>query len=132
MNYRSIYHSDKEALVELFVGKSVVSVEMGGQWDPGKLVLSDGTKLEIVGNDGCGGCSAGHYWLTELNECENIITNVEVVFEDYNPDSNYYSDPEGTYHLFVYAGHQKINLASIEGSDGNGWYGTGFWIEVKK
>lgn len=124
MNYRTIYHSDKEELVKLFVGKSVKKVS------DYTLELSDGTVLEIEGNYGCGGCSAGNYDLEELNDCENIITNVEVeVSED---DAVDWYDVDVTYHLFVYSGHTKINLATIQGTDGNGYYGTGFWIKVKE
>lgn len=113
MEYRTIYHHDKEAIVDLFVGKSVAKVAED------KLILSDGTELEIVGNDGCGGCSEGHYYITELNECENIITNVELDVDGY----------EEVFHLFVYAENRQINLLTVEGHD-NGYYGTGFWINV--
>lgn len=124
MDYRSIYHNDKKELVDLFVGKSVTKI------DEDHLELSDGTRLQIVPNDGCGGCPSGHYYLEELNECENIITNIEVESTD-TGDSDYY-DVDTTYHLFVYAENRKINLLTIQGSDGNGYYGTGFWLKVFK
>lgn len=122
MNYRTIYHDDKKKLVELFVGKSVKKV------DDDRLVLSDGTTLQIVPNDGGCSCGAGDYELAELNECENIITNIEV--ESIEMGGGY--DPGTSYHLFVYTGHRKINLLTVQGNDGNGFYGTGFWIQVYK
>lgn len=127
MNYRSIYHDDKQELVNLFVGKSVTKV------DEDKLVLSDGTSLEIVPNQGACSCGAGDYYLEELNECENIITNVEVESVDTTDTGpNDYYNTDTTYHLFVYAENRKINLLTVQGSDGNGWYGSGFWIKVSK
>lgn len=118
--YRTIYHSDKEDIVNLFVGKSVKKV------GDDKLLLSDGKELTIVPNEGGCICGAGDYDLTELNECENIITNVELEIDE--------DDRWGptTYSIFVYAGHTKINLATIQGDDGNGYYGTGFWITVSE
>lgn len=121
MEYRTIYHSDKEKIVDLFVGKSVSRI------DGNNLLLNDGTQLEIVGNDGCGGCSEGHYYVTELNECENIITNAEVEWDHGKGDYDY----NDIIHLFVYAENRKINLLTVEGHD-NGYYGQGFWIQVKK
>lgn len=43
-NYRIIYHSDKQAIVDLFVGKSVTKIA------DDELVLSDGTLLQIFPN----------------------------------------------------------------------------------
>lgn len=110
-----------ERLQELFVGKSV------GKIDKDRLRLSDGTVLRLGGNDGGCACNAGDYELTELNRCENIITNVAV--DTYDHGTGW--EPDKTYHLFVFADHRKINLATFEGTDGNGYYGTGFWVEVE-
>lgn len=109
-----------EELRALFVGKSVTKV------GEDTLELSDGTRLRLGGNEGGCACSAGDYELTRLSGCENIITNVEV---DARPASDY-EDGEGIYRLFVYAANQQIELAAFEGDDGNGYYGTGFWVEV--
>ena len=92
------------------------------------LLLDDGTLVRLVGNDGGCACSAGCYDLTTLNGVENIITSVE--FED-SPDDDYLDLGDGTYKIFVFAGEQRINLATFEGSDGNGYYGTGYHIMVR-
>jgi hypothetical protein len=34
------------------------------------------------------------------------------------------------YRLFVYAANDRINVLSVEGDDGNGYYGTGFTLTV--
>lgn len=117
-------HSEKQKISELFVGRTVAKV------DEDRLRLDDGTELRIVANEGCGGCSSGWYELKALNGCENVITRAEVVDAKKDP-KNEYGD-ERIYTLFVYADNQKINLATIEGYDGNGYYGTGFEIVVKK
>lgn len=124
MNYHDTHidDSDAERINALFVGRTVVKV------DKEHLLLDDGTRLHIVANEGCGGCSAGWYALKELNGCENVITRAEVVEERLNPEDQW--DEERRYTLFVFADNQKINLAMIEGDDGNGYYGTGFQIVV--
>jgi len=90
------------------------------------LLLDNGTLLKLVGNDGGCACSAGCYDLTALNGVENIITAVE--FEDDPADDGH--DGDG-YRIFVFAGDQRINLATFEGSDGNGYYGTGYHVMVR-
>ncbi|HWB38395.1 MAG TPA: hypothetical protein VHA75_20455 [Rugosimonospora sp.] len=100
------------------------------------LLLDDGTVLKLFGNDGGCACSAGCYDLTELNGTDNVITSVE--FED-NPggDDVPWSVREsrgydGVYRIFVLAGDRRINLATFEGSDGNGYYGTGYHVLIRR
>ena len=109
---------DAAAIETLLVGHSVTKVS------DGTLVLDDGTKLQLAGNMGCAGCINGQYDLTTLNGIDNIITKVELVN---NP-----SDGLGQYYIFVYAENVKVNLATFEGSDGNGYYGTGYTIQVQR
>lgn len=120
------YHNQQAKIESLLMGRKVTKV------DKDKLLLDDGTILILRGNEGCG-CSAGNYALTELNGTDNIITAVE--FED-NPDYDDRfvdeNDEGGYYRIFVYADDKKINMAEFDGSDGNGYYGTGYSIEVVK
>lgn len=85
-----------------------------------ELVLDNGTILEVYGNEGCGGCANGWYYLTVLNKCDNAITNVEVVE----------NEAETVFSIFVYADDTRINLVTYEGED-NGYYGVGYYLQVK-
>lgn len=118
---QQIENDEKKRLNELFVGHSVKKVAKD------HLQLDDGTMIRLVGNEGCGGCISGYYELAELGEVENVITKIEVL-EETGPDE--WSDT--IYRLFVFADHKKINLATFEGSDGNGYYGTGFRLIVRR
>lgn len=89
------------------------------------LTLDDGTQLILVGNEGCGGCGYGWFYIDELNECDNIITKVECVCENVGEYEDDY-----IYHLFVYAEDKKINAVQYSGCD-NGYYGTGYDLYVK-
>ena len=116
---RTIYYSDKKEIVELFVGKAVHKV------DADTLLLSDGMVLEIIPNTGGCSCGGGDYDIAVLNGVENIITNVEIV------ENEVASDWKTSYDIFVLAGDQRINLLSVQGDDGSGYYGTGYWITVR-
>lgn len=134
---------DEIRLRELLVGKKIVSAVIRNEMpEPytsgpfGLLTLSDGLVLKVWGNDGGCSCDAGCYPLETLNGCDNMITNVEV--EERADDESHpcpdcgkkYCEHGGWYRIFVYADNEKINLASFEGSDGNGYYGTGWWLTV--
>lgn len=122
-------HSDEAEIKQLLVGKTVKKVS------DSELLLSDGTTLELVGNEGGCSCGAGDYYLEYLNDCpDNVITNVYVrdFYEDGAGPGRYGEYGKQIYAIFVYATDQKLKtLAEFHGDDGNGYYGTGFHINVK-
>lgn len=113
---------DHEEMAQVLLGHRVEKVS------DDHLVLDDGTTVRLVGHDGGCACDSGCYDLTELNGVDNIITSVE--FED-EPDDDY-SQNSGTYRIFVFADNQRVNLATFEGTDGNGYYGTGYHFLVRR
>lgn len=131
--------NDHEQVEALLLGRTVVEARETEEIIPGSershwrehaegvLVLDDGTRLYLKGNDGGCWCSAGCYPLRELNGTPNVITKVEFVDAPGGDDEEHY---EGYYSIYVYAENRKINLATFEGSDGNGYYGTGYRIYV--
>lgn len=121
MSAQFLTEVDHEAVANLLLGRKVERV------DAETIRLDNGVRLKLQGNDGGCSCGAGDCDLTELNGVDNVITAVE--FED-SPDGDDHPDGTGHYRIFVYADNVKVNLATFEGSDGNGYYGTGYSIEV--
>lgn len=120
--YNMIYDEcNEQEIKDLLIGHTIKVVNSNS------LILDNGTELRIEGNEGCGGCGAGWYSLTELNDCDNVITNVELVDEQIDADN--WSD-EHSYKIFVYAENVKLKLLQVDGDDGNGYYGTGYQIFV--
>lgn len=123
------YNQDSD-LTPLFVGRKIVAthMEQDGNWpvNKGTLTLDNGIVLSIEANEGGCSCSAGDYFITSLSTVDNVITNVEVI--DEVTDDGW--DEDHQYRIFVYTEHEAINAVVIDGSDGNGYYGTGFWITV--
>ena len=116
---RYLTEDNPTEISNLLLGRTVTKVS------DDTLILDDGRILKLAGNEGCC-CGSGDYALTDLNDCPNVITKVE--FND-SPDGNGL-DGECVYQIFVFAGDKRINLATFEGSDGNGYYGTGYSITV--
>lgn len=94
----------------------------------GVLALDDGTRIYARGNDGGCSCGAGDYPLAHLAAVDNVITSVR--FED-SPGGDD-EDGDGWYRIFVVADAVEVNVASFEGSDGNGYYGTGYELFVHR
>ena len=117
--------TDENEIRELLLYRSVTKVS------DDTLVLDDGTVLEVVPNFGCGGCPLGNYYIEDLNGCENMITRVTFMEYD-DQDEDTWGETYTTYTIFVYAENKQINLLSVEGTDGYGWYGTGYEIRVRE
>lgn len=115
------YYDEKE-IADLLIFRKIVKVEND------ILYLDNGIELEVCANEGCGGCSSGWYLITELNECDNVITDVKFSWDDINDPK---SDNDRSYKIFVYAEDKKIKILQVDGSDGNGYYGTGYTIRVR-
>lgn len=80
--------------------------------------------LQINPNIGCGACESGNYYLEHISSVNNAITNVEFV-EEFEDDC-YYEH----YKIFVIADGMTTELLDVYGTDGNGYYGTGYTIDV--
>ena len=115
---RTLHECDKKEIEELLLGHKV-TVD-----DYGNLVLDNGVVLQINPNIGCGGCESGNYYLEHISSVNNAITNVEFV-EEFEDDC-YYEH----YKIFVIADGVTTELLDVYGTDGNGYYGTGYTIDV--
>lgn len=140
---------DTEEITNLLIGRRIIQAEMGQfaypllsnadrnpyldwtQHADARLTLDDGTVLYLTGNEGCGGCPSGNYDLEKVATVDNIITSARI---EADPD-DYYDDKdrdEGYYRIYVIAEATEINVAEFVGTDGNGYYGTGFELTVIK
>lgn len=122
-DYIELDECDEKEITKLLIGRKV-------KVDGDNLILDNGIILEVVANEGCGGCSNGWYSITKLNEVDNAITNVEFVCDGDVEDKENYDDT--SYKIFVFCEDTRIKLLQVDGSDGNGYYGTGYTIRIKR
>lgn len=115
---RTFCEQDEKKIEELLLGHKV-TVD-----DYDNLVLDNGVVLQIYPNIGCYGCESGNYYLQHISSVNNAITNVEFV-EEFEDDC-YYKH----YRIFVIADGMTTELLDVYGTDGNGYYGTGYKIDV--
>lgn len=115
---RTLCECNEKEIEELLLGHKVTAD------DYDKLILDNGVVLQINPNIGCGGCESGNYYLEHISSVNNAITNVEFV-EEFEDDC-YYEH----YKIFVIADGMTTELLDVYGTDGNGYYGTGYTIDV--
>lgn len=115
---RTLCECNEKEIEELLLGHKVTVN------DYDNLVLDNGVVLQINPNIGCGACESGNYYLEHISSVNNAITNVEFV-EEFEDDC-YYEH----YKIFVIADGMTTELLDVYGTDGNGYYGTGYTIDV--
>lgn len=124
---RTLNECDEKEIEELLLGHKIVADENNDA-----LILDNGVVLQINPNVGCYGCESGNYYLKHITSVNNAITNVEFV-NDYEVNDDDYYDEEDYYQhykIFVIADGVTTELLDVYGTDGNGYYGTGYKIDV--
>ena len=118
---KTVEYYNKKDIEDMLIGRKVVDVE-----GDDTLVLDNGMKLLVEPNEGCGGCESGWYNIEHIASCNNAITNVE--FDCYDEEDKW--DCYTHYKIFVIADGIRTELLDVYGTDGNGYYGTGYSIDV--
>lgn len=124
---RTFNECDEKEIEEMLLGHKIVADENNDA-----LILDNGVVLQINPNVGCYGCESGNYYLQHIASVNNAITNVEFV-NDYEVNDDDYYDEEDYYQhyrIFVIADGVTTELLDVYGTDGNGYYGTGYKIDV--
>ena len=115
-----------EDLKELLIGRKIVEVDD----DDEALILDNGVRLYPVGNEGCGGCAAGNWWINHLAPYDHAITGVKITEEDFTED--YSADCDHIVRVFVWAESEvkATEIITAKGYEDNGFYGQGYEIYV--
>lgn len=112
----------QEDLEKVLVGRRVVNAHIETGNKRGYLLLDNGLKIEVVGNEGCC-CGYGDYLIANMATTPNVITAVNVEVDELSASHT------GNVVLFVLCEDKRYNIVSAEGED-NGWYGYGFSFRV--
>lgn len=114
--------SDDGLYAQLLRGRYVTSI------DDGTITLDDGTELYIHGNEGCGGCESGWYWLEQVYKQGSRQARIISAYVTYDEDGNEEAPSVYTIFVMVDGNPHQLPLATVRGDNGNGYYGTGFTL----
>lgn len=127
-----------DLLKELLVGRRIVAVKDEGA-DTSGLVLDNGTTIYVSPNEGCGGCTAGRWWIKRIDKADSAITDVRWDEKTFNYDERYDEECDTRVKIFVYTESdiEAKEILTLEGYEDNGFYGEGFelflvGVEIEK
>lgn len=115
-----------EDLEELLIGRKIVEVDD----DDEALILDNGVRLYPVGNEGCGGCLAGNWWISHLAPYNHAITGVKIAEEDLTQDYNAIGDYIVRVFVWAESSVKAAEIITAKGYEDNGFYGQGYEIYV--
>lgn len=118
-----------ENVRDAIYGQSIVKIDTS-ECDNLILHLSNGTRLRVKSNEGCGGCANGWFLFDKVITCGtegNVITRVEV---STTVKENSWSEYEGEYTIYIYSQDKRILETTFSGED-NGYYGVGIELIVE-
>lgn len=116
----SLNETEEKEIRELLVGRKIIEVKNNNTF-----ILDNEMRLLVNPNSGCC-CGAGDYAIKHISKANNAITNVEFVRDDYEEKHEYFT----SYKIFVIADGLQTEILDVYGTDGNGYYGTGYEVQV--
>ena len=123
--------STPEEYAALLKGRYVTDITVSSDEASATITLDNGTTLELIGSWGCS-CGNGVTYIKHVfqrGRRNARIMNARV--ETTNDDERYY---ETDYTLFVMVDGNptQLPIATMQGYDENGYYGTGFTIYARR
>lgn len=111
-------HGDR--LRDTLVGRKVVAVTEDA------MVLDTGKVLYIRTEGDC----CAWYDITHLSKVDNMITDVRTEHTEWDYDAPDRPDSGAAerFSIYVYADNAEVNLLTVEGNEGSGYYGRGYRI----
>ena len=130
--------STAEEYTKILRGRYITNITLTDMDDegyalPATLTLDNDTTLTVEANEGCGGCANGWYHITRAfyrgNRCARIM-NARV---EYTRNEKDIRDGWEKYTIFVMidGNETQLPLATMQGYDESGYYGTGFTIYAR-
>lgn len=122
--------STPEEYAALLKGRYVTDITVSSDEASAAITLDNGTTLELIGSWGCS-CGNGVTYIKHIFQRGGRnarIMNARV--ETTHSDERYY-ETDYTIFAMIDGSPTQLPLATMQGYDENGYYGTGFTIYVR-
>lgn len=121
-------NSTPEEYAKILRGRYITDIAINGEI-AATLILDNGTTLELIGSFGCS-CGNGATYIREVFQRGGQHARIMSARVETAQNDERYDETNYTIFVMVEGNPTQLPLATMQGYDENGYYGTGFDLYV--
>ena len=122
--------STPEEYAKILRGRYVTDITVSSNESSATLTLDNGTTLELIGSWGCS-CGNGVTYIREVFQRGGQHARIMNAHVETTQNDERYYDTDYTIFVMIDGNPSQLPLATMQGYDENGYYGTGFTIYAR-
>ena len=123
--------STPEEYAALLKGRYVTDITVSSDEASATITLDNGTTLELIGSWGCS-CGNGATYIKHVFQRGGRNARIMNARVETTHDDERYYETDYTIFVMVDGNPTQLPLATMQGYDENGYYGTGFTLTVRR
>lgn len=123
--------STPEEYAALLKGRYVTDITVSSDEASAAITLDNGTTLELIGSWGCS-CGNGATYIREVFQQGNRTARIMNARVETTQNDERYYETDYTIFIMIDGNPSQLPLATMQGYDENGYYGTGFTLTVRR
>ena len=122
--------STPEEYAALLKGRYVTGTTVSSDETSATITLDNGTTLELIRSWGCS-CGNGATYIREVFQQSNRTARIMNARVETTQNDERYYETDYTIFIMIDSNPTQLPLATMQGYDDNGYYGTGFTIYAR-
>lgn len=122
--------STPEEYATLLKGRYVTDITVSSDETSATITLNNGTTLELIGSWGCS-CGNGVTYIKHVFQRGGRNARIMNARVETTNDDERYDETDYTIFVMINGNPTQLPLATMQGYDENGYYGTGFTIYAR-
>ena len=122
--------STPEEYAALLKGRYVTDITVSSDETSATITLDNGTTLELIGSWGCS-CGNGATYIREVFQQGNRTARIMNARVETTQNDERYYETDYTIFIMIDGNPTQLPLATMQGYDDNGYYGTGLTIYAR-
>lgn len=122
--------STPEEYATLLKGRYVTDITVSSDETSATITLDNGTTLELIGSWGCS-CGNGVTYIKHVFQRGGRNARIMNARVETTNDDERYDETDYTIFVMIDGNPTQLPLATMQGYDENGYYGTGFTIYAR-
>lgn len=121
--------STAEEYAKILRGRYIADITTNGE-TAATITLDNGATLELIGSCGCS-CGNGAMYIREVFQQGNRTARIMNACVETTQSDERYDETDYTIFVMIDGNITQLPLATMQGYDENGYYGTGFTIYAR-